>query len=94
MVAGGKGTNHAGDCRHLISSLLRPMLLPPAPWDENTWPAWTNAVKTKTGRKGKELFMPLRLALTGADHGPEMKVLLPMIGPERVKHKIIGRKAA
>ncbi|MGE3624434.1 MAG: glutamate--tRNA ligase, partial [Bdellovibrionales bacterium] len=68
-------------------------VLPPAPWDEGTWPAWTNAVKTKTGRKGKELFMPLRLALTGTDHGPEMKLLLPMIGPERVKARLAGKAA-
>jgi glutamyl-tRNA synthetase len=47
-------------------------LLPAAPWTNNTWSEWTNAVKTKTGRKGKDLFMPLRLALTAAEHGPEM----------------------
>jgi glutamyl-tRNA synthetase len=58
-------------------------LLPPAPWDGATWKAWTDAVKTATGRKGKALFMPLRLALTGLDHGPELAVLLPLIGRER-----------
>lgn len=63
-------------------------LLPPAPWDQETWGQWTNLVKQKTGRKGKELFMPLRLALTGLDHGPEMKALLPMIGPERVAARL------
>jgi len=68
-------------------------VLPPAPWDENSWPAWTNAVKAKTGRKGKELFMPLRQALTGADHGPEMKLLLPLIGVERVKARLAGKTA-
>ncbi len=67
--------------------------LPPAPWDENSWAAWTNAVKTRTGRKGKELFMPLRMALTGTDHGPEMKVLLPMIGAARARDLLAGRKA-
>lgn len=55
-------------------------LLPPAPWDETTWGAWCDAVKSATGRKGKALFLPLRLALTGLDHGPEMKKLLPLIG--------------
>ncbi|MFC7477821.1 glutamate--tRNA ligase [Dankookia sp. GCM10030260] len=59
-------------------------VLPPAPWDETTWGAWTGAVKEATGRKGKPLFQPLRLALTGEDHGPEMKALLPLIGPEKV----------
>ncbi|MBP0578439.1 glutamate--tRNA ligase [Labrys sp. LIt4] len=58
-------------------------LLPAEPWDENTWGAWTQAVKDATGAKGKALFMPLRQALTGLDHGPELKALLPLIGRER-----------
>ncbi|MDE2383296.1 MAG: glutamate--tRNA ligase [Alphaproteobacteria bacterium] len=57
--------------------------LPPAPWDGSTWKAWTEAVKAATGRKGKELFMPLRRALTGLDHGPELAALLPLIGREK-----------
>ncbi len=68
-------------------------LLPAEPWNDSTWPQWIDAVKAKTGRKGKELFMPLRLALTGVDHGPEMKLLLPMIGAERVKARLAGEKA-
>ena len=51
-------------------------------WDENPWPALTNALKEATGRKGKALFLPLRQALTGHDHGPEMAALLPLIGRE------------
>ncbi|WP_448953217.1 glutamate--tRNA ligase [Labrys neptuniae] len=58
-------------------------LLPAEPWDESTWSAWTEAVKAATGAKGKALFMPLRQALTGLDHGPELKMLLPLIGRER-----------
>ena len=58
-------------------------LLPPEPWDGGTWKAWTEAVKAATGRKGKQLFMPLRLALTGLDHGPELAQLLPLIGRAR-----------
>ncbi|MFT4131653.1 glutamate--tRNA ligase [Labrys sp. (in: a-proteobacteria)] len=58
-------------------------LLPSEPWDENTWGAWTQAVKEATGAKGKALFMPLRQALTGLDHGPELKALLPLIGHEQ-----------
>ena len=46
------------------------------------WPALTAALKESTGRKGKALFMPLRQALTGMDHGPEMASLLPLIGAE------------
>ena len=58
-------------------------LLPNEPWDETTWGAWTNEVKRDTGRKGRELFMPLRIALTGMEHGPELKRLLPLIGNEK-----------
>jgi glutamyl-tRNA synthetase len=57
--------------------------LPPEPWDAATWGAWTEALKATTGRKGKALFLPLRLALTGEDHGPDLKILLPLIGRER-----------
>ncbi len=57
--------------------------LPPEPWDETTWGAWTSALREATGRKGKALFLPLRLALTGEEHGPELKALLPLMGRER-----------
>jgi glutamyl-tRNA synthetase len=69
-------------------------LLPAEPWDEGTFKAWADAVKESTGRKGKELFMPLRQAITGMDHGPEMAVLLPLIGPEKVKSRLLRKKAA
>ena len=65
-------------------------LLPAAPWTTETWTNWVNAVKEKTGRKGKELFMPLRQALTGMDHGPEMANLLPLIGYDRAKARLAG----
>lgn len=68
-------------------------LLPPEPWTIETWSAWTNAVKNATGRKGKELFMPLRRALTAADHGPELKLLLPLIGRERALKRLRGEAA-
>lgn len=55
-------------------------MLPPEPWDETTWSQWTDALKTATGRKGKALFLPLRLALTGRHDGPELKSLLPLVG--------------
>ncbi len=47
------------------------------------WAALTGALKAETGRKGKALFLPLRLALTGRAHGPDMAALLPLIGRER-----------
>jgi glutamyl-tRNA synthetase len=57
-------------------------LLPPEPWDRMTWKVWTDRVKEETGRKGKALFMPLRLALTGLNSGPEIADLLPLLGRE------------
>jgi len=54
-------------------------MLPDQPWDTDTWGAWTKAVKEATGRKGRSLFMPLRKALTGMDHGPDMSHLLPLL---------------
>jgi glutamyl-tRNA synthetase len=55
--------------------------LPPEPWDESTWAQWTLVLKNReTGRQGKTLFRPIRLALTGRDHGPELAALLPLIG--------------
>jgi glutamyl-tRNA synthetase len=68
-------------------------LLPPEPWDAETWGAWTSAVKAETGAKGKGLFHPLRLALTGADHGPELKQLLPLIGRDRAHARLQGETA-
>jgi glutamyl-tRNA synthetase len=55
-------------------------MLPPEPWDDTTWSTWTNALKGATGRKGKALFLPLRMALTGRHDGPELKSLLVLLG--------------
>lgn len=68
--------------------------MPPAPWDENTWSAWTGTLKESTGRKGRQLFMPLRQALTGMDHGPDMPSLLLLIGPEKATERLSLKKAA
>lgn len=54
-------------------------LMPAQPWDGTSWKTWTTAVKEATGRKGKGLFMPLRKALTGMEHGPDMSKLLPLL---------------
>jgi glutamyl-tRNA synthetase len=62
--------------------------LPPEPWDDGTWGAWSRSVGEATGRKGPQLFRPLRLALTGREHGPEMKVLLPLIGRARAEKRL------
>jgi glutamyl-tRNA synthetase len=55
-------------------------LLPDAPLDTQSWSVWTGRLKDETGRKGRGLFMPLRMALTGQSHGPEMQHLLYHIG--------------
>ena len=65
-------------------------LLPLAPFDQTSWSQWTGAVKSATGRKGKELFLPLRRALTGHDHGPELAALLPLIGRDRALARLGG----
>jgi len=68
-------------------------LLPPEPWDETTWERWSTAIKQATGAKGKALFQPLRLALTGREHGPELKLLLPLIGRARALARLEGKTA-
>jgi glutamyl-tRNA synthetase len=62
--------------------------LPDGPFDETSWATWTAEVKARSGRKGKELFLPLRLALTGLEHGPELAKLLPLIGREQVIERL------
>lgn len=54
-------------------------MLPEGAFTSETWGAWTAAVKGATGRKGRGLFMPLRKALTGQAHGPDMASLLPLL---------------
>jgi glutamyl-tRNA synthetase len=68
-------------------------LLPPEPWDEATWPAWTGLISAETGLKGRGLFHPLRLALTGRGDGPELKKLLPLIGRAKALARLEGKAA-
>jgi glutamyl-tRNA synthetase len=67
--------------------------LPPEPWDAGAWRDWTNVLKERSGRKGRTLFMPLRQALTGLDHGPDMTHLLPFIGRARAERRLAGEVA-
>lgn len=67
---GGEDANFVGEALDL---------LPPRPWDETTWGTWTKTVGAETGRKGRALYRPLRRALTGRDHGPEMAQLMPLL---------------
>jgi glutamyl-tRNA synthetase len=68
-------------------------LLPPEPWGEEVWQQWTKALSERTGAKGRALFHPLRLALTGSEHGPELKKLLPLIGRARALARLNGDAA-
>ncbi|GBR04416.1 glutamate--tRNA ligase [Gluconacetobacter liquefaciens] len=63
-------------------------LLPDDPWDSETWKSWTDAIRAATGRSGKALFHPLRVALTGEEKGPEMRDLLPLMGHARVAERL------
>lgn len=65
----------------------------PAVIDADAWGAWTSAVKERTGAKGKALFMPLRLALTGQAHGPDMAAMTALIGRERIERRLKGEAA-
>ncbi len=74
-------------------------LLPPEPWDEpwdeTVWKRWTEALRAASGRRGKALFHPLRRALTGAEEGPELAALLPLIGRPRALARLraaVGEK--
>ncbi|MDZ5697758.1 glutamate--tRNA ligase [Chelativorans sp. M5D2P16] len=82
IVREGPGTTPAlsADDQVFVQSALD--LLPPEPWDRETWRQWTDRVKAETGRKGKALFKPLRIALTGRESGPELADLLPLLGRE------------
>ena len=68
-------------------------ILPPEPWNEETFNAWINGIKAHTGKKGRDLFHPLRKALTGLDDGPELKALLPLIGYQKTLKRLNGQKA-
>lgn len=59
-------------------------------WGEDPWAALTAALKESTGRKGKTLFLPLRLALTGREHGPDMRALLPLIGEQQARSRLLA----
>ena len=58
--------------------------MPEEKFDLNTWGKWIEAIKAHTNLRGKKLFMPLRVALTGQEDGPELKNLLPMISKKLI----------
>jgi glutamyl-tRNA synthetase len=95
----------AGNWWHVVKGPIDPViadvtlcersaeLLPPEPWDVTTWEHWSADIKRETEVKGRALFQPLRLALTGKEHGPELKHLLPLIGRNRAIARLRGKAA-
>jgi glutamyl-tRNA synthetase len=97
----------APDWWRIVSELLTPPIadddrdtcakaaavLPPEPWDAKIYEAWTAALPAATGKRGRALFHPLRLALTGREKGPALKALLPLIGRARAAARLQGRSA-
>jgi glutamyl-tRNA synthetase len=79
-VVQGRGPTGALDPADLDFVRAAFDLLPAEPWDGGTFKAWAGAVKAASGRGGKSLFQPLRLALTGFPAGPELADLLPLLG--------------
>jgi glutamyl-tRNA synthetase len=63
-------------------------MLPDEPWDAGVWARWIETLKEKTGRRGRALFHPLRLALTGEERGPELRDLLPLMGRTRTAERL------
>lgn len=90
IVAGPIAPEIAGEdrdyCRRAADAL-------PGTVGADVWKRWTDALKTETGRKGKALFLPLRKALTGQPHGPEMAALLPLIEVETARRRLRGETA-
>ena len=74
-----------GEHDFLVSALE---LLPAEPWDDTTWKSWVAALQAATGRRGRDLFHPIRLALTGEERGPELARLLPLMGRPRAAARL------
>ncbi|SDD60396.1 glutamate--tRNA ligase [Kordiimonas lacus] len=89
-IIDGPVTPKIEDANHIAKTLE---LLPAGELTGDSWQAWTGAIKEATGAKGRALFMPLRQALTGQDHGPDMGMLLPLIGRDKVVARLSGESA-
>lgn len=97
--------NDVAQWREIIEGAIEPViedkalaeagveLVPADPLSEKSWSDFTSALSAKTGAKGKKLFMPLRLALTGRANGPEMAHVFPLIGAEKARARLRGERA-
>ena len=68
-------------------------VLPPEPWNGETYSAWISELKKVSGKSGRALFHPIRMALTAEAEGPELKMLLPLIGREKAYSRLMGIEA-
>ena len=87
-IAHGPIAPHEGDADVIQAAVA---VLPGEPWDAQTWRMWTKAVGEATGLKGRALYHPLRLALTGRESGPELAAFLPLIGRARALDRLSAR---
>ena len=99
------GVGEAGDWWQICTQPITPViesanvtsaaadLLPDGDLEASIWQDWTKAIGAVSGAKGRGLFMPLRLALTGREKGPEIAPLLTFIGRERVLARLRGETA-
>lgn len=69
---------------------LAESLLPHEPWDEDTWGKWISSIKEVSDKKGKDLFLPLRMAITGQSYGPELKNIILLMGYDKIKYRLSG----
>ena len=86
MVAGPVTAELAQEDRDYLAEAVR--IAEGLDWSANPWGQLTDALKAATDRRGKALFLPLRRALTGLDHGPEMAAMLPLIGRDRAVERL------
>jgi glutamyl-tRNA synthetase len=86
QIVGGDITPKIEDAAFAAKALE----LLPADYGRESWSAWSGAIKEATGAKGKALFMPLRQALTGMDHGPDMGALSFLIGRDKIAQRLKG----
>ena len=86
VIEGPVAANSDSEDRDFLAAACR--IAGEIDWTGDPWHALTGGLKAETGRKGKPLFLPLRRALTGRDHGPDMAALLPLIGRERALERL------
>lgn len=91
VVSAPMASEIAADDRAFCS--LAAEMLPAEPWGEGVWDEWLAALKAKADRKGRALFHPLRIALTGREQGPELRAILPFIGRARASARLCAETA-